>query len=98
MKAQHIKADGTTLEVVPSNGTNFSLAELQAFVGGYIERVECPDGREMYCNEEGKLQNLPVNTIATKLSGLFPYDLVVGDVVVGDYKLFRDPEELEDEA
>lgn len=33
-KAKLYKTDGTILEVVPSNGTDFQLEELQAMVGG----------------------------------------------------------------
>jgi len=63
------------------------LRWLQKQVGGYIEAVDLqqPDGLVMWCNEEGKLQGLPVNNIATmlfeKVFG-FGVDYIAGDVVV----------------
>lgn len=89
-----IKANGETQEITPKNETNFSLEEMQGFVGGYIERIVCPDGREMYCNEEGKLEGLQINDKATKIAQLSPFDCVCGDVIVGAVELFRDPDEL----
>lgn len=62
-----------------------TLQWLQDMVGGYIEAVDVdPDGTVMYCNEEGKLINLPVNVIATELfraSHGF-YDVIMGNVVL----------------
>lgn len=79
--AQIIKTTGEIIETEPSNGTDFSLTELQAVVGGFIEVVYLPDGRLMVVNEEGKLNGLPINE---KASELYP-DLIVGDVLVCEY-------------
>lgn len=98
MPAQLISMNGEIFEVHPKNGTYFELAELQAFVGGYIERVVCPDGREMFVNEEGKLQGLNINVKATELSGLYPHDMICGHAIVGPMELFRSPEELAGEV
>lgn len=57
--------NGDTKNVNPKNGTDFSLEELQGFVGGHIEIVRLGHGEIMVVNEEGKLQNLPVNETAT---------------------------------
>lgn len=95
MKAKHIKMDGTITEVTPLNGTHFQLDELQAFVGGYIERVVTPTGEEMYVNEEGKLLGLNINVLATKLYGNLD-DVICGDVILGHPDLFRSPEEREE--
>ena len=35
-----IKTDGTRQPVQPANGSDFTLKEMQAIVGGYIELVE----------------------------------------------------------
>ena len=35
-----IKTDGTRQPVQPANGSDFTLEEMQAIVGGYIELVE----------------------------------------------------------
>lgn len=61
------------------------LEDLQAAVGGYIESI--PLGEDVgYLNEEGKLQGLEVNLTATeiahRLGGIFPYDVVVGALVI----------------
>ena len=95
-EATWIRADGRNEKVKPKNGTHFTLEELQTYVGGYIERVELQNNEEMWLNEEGKLLGLPINHHATAISGLVPYDVIVGDVLVGDWKLFRDPEEIDE--
>jgi phosphohistidine phosphatase SixA len=41
--AQLVKPDGTVTQVSPSNGKKFTLAELQAYVDGYIELVRLPN-------------------------------------------------------
>ena len=76
--ARWIKTNGETIEVHPKNGVDFSLEELQGFVGGFIEIVRVDDDRIMVVNEEGKLNELPVNGIATYMAR----ELIVGDVLV----------------
>lgn len=58
-----------------------TLEEAQALVGGYVEVVYLPDGRQMLIDEEGKLKRKPVNVEATMLYGR-RNDVIVGDVVV----------------
>src|SRR6266852_2067987 len=72
------------VEVLPANGTNFSLKEAQQLVGGLIEVFPLGDGRIMVCNEEGKLERLPVNVEATILfrRTYGAIDTIVGDVIV----------------
>lgn len=62
--------DGTSKEISPANGTDFSLKELQAIVEGYIESIPLKDSKLMVINEEGKLEGLPRNEQATKLAEL----------------------------
>lgn len=76
--AKWIKTNGETIDVKPKNGTDYSLEELQGFVGGYIEIVRIDDERLMVVNEEGKLNDLPINSIATYMAR----ELIVGDVLV----------------
>ena len=45
-----------------------TLEEAQAFVGGYIEIVTTRKGEQIVINEEGKLQGLPWNDLATDLA------------------------------
>jgi hypothetical protein len=90
-----IKATGEITQVRPANGEGFTLDELQGFVGGYIEvidssklrrsqLVEDPitDESELWLNENGKLQNLPINQIATMLYTYGDHDPIVGDVLL----------------
>mgnify|MGYP002622197616 CR=1 FL=1 len=80
--AQWIKTDGTTIEVEPKNGTDFSLDELQGFVGGYIEVLLCGD-RYLVCDEEGKLKNKPLNMAATMIADeYYKNDCIVGDALI----------------
>lgn len=82
-KAKLYKTDGTILEVVPSNGTDFQLKELQQMIGGYIEIVPAGDYDIMVLDEEGKLKGLPFNNNATLIFMNAGYcDAIVGDVLV----------------
>lgn len=74
--------NGSESEVQPKNGKTFSLEELQAAVGGYIELVTIQGGSKlMLVNEEGKLNGLPFNDVATQLMAN-PHDFVVGNALV----------------
>jgi hypothetical protein len=79
-----VKADGTAKPVEPANGREFTLEEMQEYVGGYIELVTVNDlngGRMVIVlNEEGKLDGLPYNLLATLVYGN-PMDVIVGDVL-----------------
>jgi len=44
-----------------------SLEELQKLVGGYIEVQTLRNGDSLVINEEGMMQNLPINKEATTL-------------------------------
>lgn len=59
--AQFIPADITKpqCEVQPANGRDFTLVELQHYVGGDIELLELPENRIMVLNEESKLIGNP---------------------------------------
>lgn len=59
--------NGSSIEVHPKNGSDFTLEELQYYVGGYIQVVPFPDGTMIVLNEEGKLENLPINPGATEV-------------------------------
>lgn len=57
---------------------------LSGAVGGYIEAVHISDSLVMWVNEEGKLENLPVNYLGTGLweARFGRTDVIVGDVVL----------------
>jgi Domain of unknown function (DUF3846) len=86
-----IPAAGEPRFLEPANGVAFTLAELQAAVGGYIEALRVPlelltDGAPLvlFCNEDGKRQHLPINRFATFMMRtiLRPDDQIVGDALV----------------
>jgi hypothetical protein len=84
------RALGTQETVAPKNKKLFSLKELQAFVGGYIEIVFLTDSQIMVVNEEGKLDELPINVRATEIvraRGI--EDTIVGDALVCPSKLVK---------
>lgn len=87
-----IYADGALDEVVPKNGTGFTLEELQSFVGGSVQMITLPNGLQIWMNEEGKLKEMPMNVMATLIWQVVYYGYEVGadDVVVGDV-LICDP-------
>lgn len=75
--------DGGRRKVTPSNGTDFSLEELQGFVGGYIEIIRLGDNRLIIVNEEGKILGLPKNTFVTKIiQSAGRQDIIVGNVLI----------------
>lgn len=95
--AKLIKTDGSVTVVAPANGKVFTLEELRALVGGYIEIVDTPpwDGSRLaVCNEEGKYpENHPVvNEAATLIAERHRFN----DYAVGDW-LFADRAELQDD-
>jgi hypothetical protein len=78
-----IKTDGTKEVVLFSEDT--FLKRAQGVVGGWIQLVPLHSkGIDLYLNEEGKLNGLPQNPIATALwsedYGLTDY--IVGDVII----------------
>jgi len=79
--AKWIKTDGSITEVAPQSKAKkkkFSLEELQAMVGGYIECVYLPERRIMVVNEEGLLKGLAPNLRAS----VFANQRLVGDCVL----------------
>lgn len=92
MKATLVHVSGETSEVTPRNGTDFTLAEVQRLVDGYVEAIHLPDGRLMLVNEEGKFEGLPRNEAATVLAltaGIAPEDFIVGPAILCDSSMFR---------
>lgn len=90
-KAYHISVDGSITEIAPENGTDFSLEEAQAHVGGYIEVVRLTGEQIMIVNEDGKF-NKSYNPIASGIADLHNAiakgDYISGEVVIcPDYML-----------
>jgi hypothetical protein len=77
-----IRSNGTVEQLSPRK--KFTLEDLQAAVGGYIEAIPGSHNRA-FCNEEGLLRNLPLNPLASEDF----HRRLVGDVVVlekGDHQ------------
>lgn len=57
----------TVEDIEPANGTDYQLEELQGYVDGLIEIVPLTDGDIMVLNEEGLINDLPINPLATAI-------------------------------
>ena len=77
-----IKSNGEETNILPQNKTDFKLDELQNYVGGLIQIVKTKDGRTMVINEEGKINELPINYKATEMYKYNVFDFIVGDVLI----------------
>lgn len=100
-KAIYLKTDGTSKEITPVDGKNFSLKELQDYVGGsrVIDIQDLPkSNRVMILDDNGKCEGQPKNEKATEIwkeeypIEEYPFnndELIVGDVVVCDNKLIN---------
>lgn len=81
-----IPVSGSAKAVVPANGTDFTLREVQKLVGGYVEVVPMPErGRIMLVDEEGLMKGLPVNRGASRSARR----TIVGPALVMDSSMFR---------
>lgn len=83
-KSYLYKTDGDVLPIYPK-GEKFTLQELQALVGGYVEIVDVHEDFYAICDEEGKIKGKDGNEKATTLAhtkGTLPLsDFFVGDIV-----------------
>jgi|LauGreDrversion4_2_1035121.scaffolds.fasta_scaffold673112_1 hypothetical protein len=75
------------IETIPEGSDKAEYQYLKSSVGGYIQAVplEKPvDDLTMWCNEEGKIDGLPFNFVATYLWELSygKTDLIMGDIVI----------------
>lgn len=95
--AKWMKANGDVIDVTPKNdGKQFTLDELKEFVGGFIEYVYLPNCKQVIIvNEDGKLMNLPYNTVATEVMALAFQPNSVNDFIVGDALLCEIGTEIE---
>ena len=76
--------DGTFVNIKHNNSKDFTLEDLQQYVGGYIQLIPLQDNLVMVINEKGKLLSLPRNDKATELANFHPDfdDYIVGNVVI----------------
>jgi hypothetical protein len=80
-KGVHISSNGT-VDVVTFKSSFVSMEELQNAVKGHFEFVYLPNNMILVVNEEGKLNNLPINEIATSFVMPIIKDIIVGDVLL----------------
>ena len=59
-----------------------ALKEAQAYVEGYVEKLELPNGDVMLFNEEGRMKGLDINIEATRLVNSF--DTVYPTTILGN--------------
>lgn len=80
-KAVVIQTDGIKSVVEFEVGNSYDL--ISNAVGGWIECVGLSKA-DMWCNEEGKLEGLPQNPIATSLfhNEFGARDVIVGNVII----------------
>ena len=66
---EYVKAntDQDLFKIIDDEKNTPTLKEAQDFVGGYVECITWPNGDLLIVNEEGKLNNLPLNPEATLL-------------------------------
>jgi hypothetical protein len=75
----------TTGEVRDIDLAGNELQTLQEAVGGFVEAVQLSDRLTLFCNEEGRILQLPFNPFAQKVwERYMDYmaDVIVGDVVI----------------
>ncbi len=75
---ERISPDGVASTHTPK-GDRWTLAELQALVGGYIVPIYLPGGRVALVDEDGQPRRLAPNLAASALVGR----VIVGPVVIG---------------
>lgn len=95
------KPNGEMCKVTPINGKSFTLKELQGYVGGYVEMLALNQNMMACFNEEGRLNELLPNRMATAIVDLLrPVPLgaswdLCGNVLIGDNAEFGEEDEDE---
>lgn len=85
--ARWIKTDGSDIQVSPTS-MHFSLEEMCDYVDGYIEAIRLTHRLVMYVNEEGVIQQLPINQKAVNVVRAYRPGYhwpIVGNVLIASY-------------
>ena len=80
-----ITPEASVTPLVPANGRDFTLEELQAIVGGYIQIIDLNKYDIMVMDEDGKRdkeENFLASYIAHRDGAIMPCDHICGDVLV----------------
>lgn len=82
MLAITLDAEGVAKEIELTEGES-QLKVLQDAVGGWVQAVDFTQDLTLWCNEEGKLNGLPINPMATFLwEKYFGFtDVICGNVI-----------------
>lgn len=91
-EAALIGVDGANSELMPANGRDFKLEELYKVLGcRMIQVINIHPGTSMIVDEEGKLNNKPLNAVATALASgyIMPDDWIVGPAIVCPYQMLE---------
>ena len=85
MKGLLITPEASVTELVPANGRDFTLEELQKGVDGCIEIIDLTPKTIMIVNEDGKgrmYPNMMATVIAKGCRAIFPNDYIAGNAVM----------------
>lgn len=90
-EARLIKVEGLIEVITPKNGKHFTLKECYDLIGCDTIEVLYIDNYIMILDEEGKLNNKPINTYATRLAAnvIDIMDWVVGTVIYCPKSMFK---------
>jgi hypothetical protein len=89
-----VAVDGTVTPLKPGNGKSFTLDEVQALVGGYVQLLAIqkkPFILYALMDEDGLLKRLPLNPEASRIATQkMGRDMImVGPIVICPQKFFR---------
>lgn len=79
-----VDGDGPVQEIDLPDGEAEAAEELHRLVGGHLESIAFGSRWDVapFICETGKLDNLPLNTRATVVLGVFPHDVIAGPCVL----------------
>lgn len=80
-----ITPEASVTPLVPANGRDFTLEELQKSVGGCIEILDLTEKSIMVVNEDGKgrlYPNMMATVIAKASNAILPWDYIAGNAVM----------------
>jgi hypothetical protein len=80
-KGLKVTSDGI-VDVLVFSQKYVTMEELQSVVKGHFEFVYLPNNMVLVVNEEGKLNDLPVNELVTSFVYPVIKDSIVGDVLL----------------
>ena len=91
MRPTILRVNGERKEVMPKNGTDFTLEEAQGIVGGLIDIVYLSDTQIMVVNDEGMVNGMKVNRDASLVYMITRgcVQPIYGDVLVCDTEMIK---------